>query len=72
MAVAMYGTEASDVTSWVALTMTKGRSWERNFSLAKTSRNCMKVIHEIIGMHGLPESFYMEFAGFSFALRVAR
>jgi hypothetical protein len=33
------------------------------FFFGETSRNCMKVIREIIDTHGLPESFYMDQAG---------
>jgi hypothetical protein len=33
------------------------------FFFGETSRNCMKVIREIIDKHGLPESFYMDQAG---------
>lgn len=33
------------------------------FFFGETSRNCMKVIREIIDAHGLPESFYMDQAG---------
>lgn len=33
------------------------------FFFGETSRNCMKVIREIIDRHGLPESFYMDQAG---------
>lgn len=33
------------------------------FFFGETSRNCMKVIREIIDNYGLPESFYMDQAG---------
>ena len=33
------------------------------FFFGETSRNCMKIIREIIDAHGLPESFYMDQAG---------